>query len=390
MPTDIHAPLLAQVAAHPRLPVLCCLVRECLSYAAARRSTDLAALIADRCRDHALTKNDADTPAGNVIEALEHLLDDPSAPALVATLAARALASEPPQGVEAEDRNASDLVWIATSLGVDVLAAIDELEPSLAPGLWGAVGDIVQRHDARGAGIPRAEAIVAAASLAASEHETARARRAQLAESVRTPTLKRVLAGGSSGAVAQQGEALVGELQGAPRGAAATFFLGLVGWLLVSNVARLIGRYALQYSRPAEVSVTAKGVVVRSKTRLLGKVLRETETVMPVEGLARATREVRFPRAATYAGIASLAVGSYVGVSWLVDGVRAASFSLVAVGLLVMAAGIGLDFVLRSVLPGRKGQCRVVFVPKRGAIMCVGGVDAVLADAMMKGLVSGK
>ena len=93
-------------------------------------------------------------------------------------------------------------------------------------------------------------------------------------------------------------------------------------------------------------------------------------------GLVRVVREVRYPRAAFYAGLLALAVGSYVGVRAFVDGVRAASPSLLLTGLIVISLGIAADFVLGSLLPGARGRVRVVFVPRAGKSRCVTDVDA--------------
>ncbi len=385
MPTSSFASLLEQVGAHARADDLAALALEVLLEAAAEPGADWRAIVSKRCRDKAITGEQATTGAGNVVQALEHATDDPAAARLVAAMAARALRQSPPRGVDAEDTTALQLIRVALTSGVEVMAALDDLAPELAGSLWGAVADALQRHDAHGDSVTRAEAVVAAGMLLASTHATARERRAQLASSLHAPMLAR-LVGATDGALPVPDTALSGEIAAVPRGPVATLFLGLCGWLLVSNVARLLARLALQYRRPVELRVTAKGVLVKSSTRLLGKVLRESESLLPLGGLARATREVRFPRAATYAGLLALAVGSYVGVSWFVDGVRASSFSLAATGLLVMALGIGLDFLLLSVLPGRQGKCRLLLVPKRGAVTCVGGVDADAADAMLRTL----
>jgi hypothetical protein len=92
---------------------------------------------------------------------------------------------------------------------------------------------------------------------------------------------------------------------------------------------------------------------------------------------------VRYPRIALYAGLLALAVGSYVGVSAFVDGVRAASPSLLASGLAIVALGLALDFALSSVAPGARGRCRLLLVPRDGAKLCVAGVDAARADALL-------
>jgi hypothetical protein len=89
-----------------------------------------------------------------------------------------------------------------------------------------------------------------------------------------------------------------------------------------------------------------------------------------------------------YAGLLALAVGSYVGVEAFVDGVRAASPSLLAAGLGFVVAGIALDFGFSSLGPGARGRCRLLLVPRDGAKLCVGGVDPSIADAMLARLAS--
>jgi len=168
----------------------------------------------------------------------------------------------------------------------------------------------------------------------------------------------------------------------------ATTALALTGLLFALSVARLVGRFALSYRRPAEVVVTPGGVKVSSKTLLLGRTIREEEFHITHASLRRATREVRYPRAGLYAGLFALAVGSYLGLSLFVDGVRAASPSLLLTGLLFVAAGIGLDFALGSVLSGARGRCRVQFLPSTGKGVCVVDVDPKRADealALLRG-----
>ncbi len=384
MTTSTFAPLFGQLAAHPRIDDLARLAADTLLGVASAPGRDLRATVASLCEARSITSSDAETPVGNVVTALGRASDDPAAARLVAALAARAMAATPSDGVDAEDQTAVNLVRVASSAGVDVMAALDEAAPERASALWGAIADAVQRHDSQDGPLSRAEAVVAIGLMLSSTHPTARERREQLASTLRTPVLVRLLqsvlhAGGAEAS-------LSGEMAPAPRGLVATFLLGLTGWLLVSHFWRLLARFALQYRRPVHLRLTTNGVVVKSTTKLLGRVLRETEVVIPIEGLARATREVRFPRAAMYAGLLALAIGSYFGVSWFVDGVRASSFSLVATGVVMMALGVALEFLLLSLSPGRAGKCRLVLVPRRGAVLCISGIDIAQADAVLRAL----
>jgi hypothetical protein len=42
-----------------------------------------------------------------------------------------------------------------------------------------------------------------------------------------------------------------------------------------------------------------------------------------------------------------------------------------------------VDFVLSSIVPGVRGRCRVLLVPRSGRRLCVGAVDVRAADAML-------
>src|SRR6185369_62116 len=103
--------------------------------------------------------------------------------------------------------------------------------------------------------------------------------------------------------------------------------------------------------------------------------LREREIHVPLDSIQRAAREVRYPRLAMYAGLFSLAVGSYLGMTMLIDGGRTSSPELVGVGALLVALDIGLDYALEHVMASGKGKCRVVVVPRKGAALAVGKVD---------------
>ncbi len=174
-----------------------------------------------------------------------------------------------------------------------------------------------------------------------------------------------------------------GEQSSAPRGPLLTAALAITGVLLAIEIGRLIARHVLVLRRPTEVRLTPTGIVVTGETFLIGKRLREHTTVIPRDGLVRATREARYPSLAMYAGLLALALGSYLGVGLFVDGARAASPSMVGTGLLLALIGVGLDFALSSFLPGRRGKSRVVLVPRRGRVLCVAGVDPARADLLL-------
>jgi hypothetical protein len=184
---------------------------------------------------------------------------------------------------------------------------------------------------------------------------------------------------------------VVGELMPAPRGPVVTAILALTGVLLVVRAARLLARVALAYRRPAELTMADDGgVSVHWRTEMLDRTLGDGHVHVPRGALVRASREVRYPRLATYAGLFALVVGTYVGVSTVVDGIRGGSPSLFATGLLIIAAGLGLDFVASVLAPGVRGRCSIVVVPRSGARLCIGAVDVESADAFLAKLAAGE
>ncbi|MCU0689804.1 MAG: hypothetical protein MUF54_00245 [Polyangiaceae bacterium] len=391
MSTPSTTNLPPELGSNPHTDALSKLVRECLLEAQTAGYDQLATIVERRASASDLSRDGADTPAGNVFEAISRPVREASP--LLAHLLARSAATSGDEDVHV---NARLLVHVAARTPIDALAVLDEVAGADAGPIWQSIADLVVEHDGGGE-LPWADALVAAAALGASTSDVATARREQLARSLRNVALVHLLRPVVAASApttdtpttdtATTVAPLKGELVSAPRSVVKTLLLGAIGWLLLASVARVVARSALQLRRPAELLFTQQGVRVRSTTTLLGKVVREQETLIPLDGLARATREVCFSRAGVYSGLIALALGSYFGVSWFIDGVRVGSLSLAAVGLLVLAVGIALDFVLMVVLPGTKGRCRLLFVPTRGGDTCIGDVEASAADAFLQGLV---
>jgi hypothetical protein len=342
-----------------------------------------------------LERDEAGTEFGNVLDVLERGPEDAWGRALASALCARVLADAPPDDAMTAELAAADLLWLACQTPFDGVRLIDHALGDRASELWIAVAERVRRIDADGVSNARAEALLGCAALSASSSKAARKQCASLAKELVDPALRRIVAANEEEAKQDSeaadarteplrgAERLSGELLPTPRGPVATAALALTGLLFVVHAVRLTARLALKYRRPTEVVFDAKGVRVRAKTVLLGRTLRDSDTLIARSGLVRATREIRYPRAAFYAGLLALAAGSYLGVRTLVDGVRSASPSLLLAGLVVVALGITLDFALTSLAPGAMGRCRLLFVPKTGPTLCVGDVDAKRADAAL-------
>jgi hypothetical protein len=380
IPTEAH-PLAAYelLARSARLADFVSVTQRIVMEAARSRASGwfFASKVSAAAKEQQLTHEDAETRFGNALDVLATGGEGPAERALACALWAHAVAEAPRGRTEDEDSLAGDILWLATHTSFDATPLLDRALGEDAADLWTAIGDRVRRIErGRGGALGRAEAIVGCAALAASSSERAKALCAELAAEVKDPVLLRMLATDAR----PEEVRLEGELLPAVRGPIVTAVLAFSGILLLMHAVRLVARLALAYRRPAEVSLSESGVRVKTHTEMLGRTLREREHVILRSGLVRVVREVRFPRLAFYAGLLALATGSYIGVRAFADGVRAASPSLLLVGLAIVALGIAVDFVLGTLIPGTRGRCRVSFVARKGPTLCVGNVDVRRAD----------
>lgn len=327
------------------------------------------ALARARAAELGLEREACATPFGNALDVLERGPEDAAERTLAGALCAHAAWRTDPSD-DAAPKMAERILWLAAHTPFDALGWIERAEERRRP--WAALGAAI-----RTGGADRGARAVGCAALVAAQDARAHAVASELASSIGDPLLAAML---SQAAVAGAREAFSGAIAPVPRRAWVTVLLGVTGLLLVVTLVRLVLGWALSYETPAQVEVSADAVTVHWRTRLLGRTLRERKVTLPTGGLASVTREVRFPSLFVYVGLIALVAGSTCGLSLLVDGARAASPSLVGVGLGIVLAGVALDFVLGSALPGVRGRCRVLLVPRKGRALCVDGVEPAKAD----------
>jgi hypothetical protein len=369
------------VSKHARFADLVALARGVALRAEKKRALTWSPLAesAPEAERSGLKGEDAATDFGNAWTALERGPKSQDERALLRALWAHVVSETQATSAEEEDELATRVIWLAAFTPFDATLLLDRALGEKADDFWPALGERLRRLDTGDVeAVGRSEAIAAAIALRASSSPVAAKERARLATSVTDPAVKSLLENRDD-----DGESttlLHGELDVSPRHPALTVLLAVTGILFVLAVLRLSARLALAYRRPAEVTLTASSVRVHWRSIILGRVVRERDVLLARAGLARAAREVRYARAAFYAGLLSLAVGSLIGVRTFVDGVRAASPSLLFYGLLIVALGVGLDFVLGSLRSGPKGKCRVAFVNRDGTSLSIRDVDAGDAD----------
>ncbi len=380
------------VSRHARFADLVAMTRSIAVRAAAARALEWKplgeSLPAATPGAPSLREEDAATDFGNAWSALERGPRTADEHALLRALWAHAIAETRTASPEEEDALVAQVVWLAAFTPFDATLLLDRAlgDGDAAPPFWHGLAERLRRIDAGEiAGAGRPEAIAAAVGLRSSSSPAAARELARLAPHLIDPAVAQLLSPAhalapSAPPGADPSPELHGELVAPPRSLALTILLAVTGVLFVSAVVRLVARVALAYRRPADVTLTATSVRVRWKTLVLGRTIRDHDVLLARQGLARAVREVRYPRVAFYAGLLSMALGSLLGVRTFVDGMRSASPSLLFYGLSIVAVGVALDFLLAAVGSGLEGKCRVIFVERDGTALSVRNVDAVLAD----------
>jgi hypothetical protein len=326
-----------------------------------------------------LGQEQAQTPYGNVLTVLDRGAQTEREAQLLAALLALSVARSRTADPETV---APKLVWLATHTAVNALLALDAALGDEADAWWTAVANIAARPSTAAADFGWGEALSAAAALRSSPSAAARREVLRLVESAENPALQTLLKDRRE----VPNATLNGELTAPPRGPVLTTILAFTLVLFVLQLGRVVGRFALAYRRPAELYLTPRGIELKHRTELLGKVLRDRVTLVPLGNVARVTREIRFARIGLYAGLTALVIGTYLGMSLLVDAVRVPDGSppLLGLGVLFILVGLLLDFALSTLADSARGKCRLVVVPRKGKPFCIGAIDAQNADALLE------
>ena len=416
----------AAVANHPKADALARVVRSAAWSAADEMRVRLSDGLAELVEDEQLGPDDGKVGQVDVLALLAN--DDrvsTSGRAVLSELLARGVALAPPGSIEDGRRLARRLSWLSARSYFDITTTITALAGEQRDRLLRGLAEVVRKVDARGAVQGRGKAFAALAALAASSSGLAAELRATTAEQVRDPLLRAALTHGATAPVAVPATPLAAEdaaagapasapregaageltsaaapgpLQGpsvaqlggrvvsAPLGPLALFFWCVTGLIWLRWLWRFVSGVLLRLRRPATLSVEASGVTVDAQTTLLGRTIAQRRTLLPLDNVARAVREVRYPRLALYAGLFALALGSYLGATLFLDGSSVGSPSMMALGAAVFGGGGLLDFVLSTLGPATRGRYTLLLYPRKGRAVALAIEAADDADALLRRL----
>jgi hypothetical protein len=381
-----EAPTPAEVVSalheHPILDDLVDVVRRAAVQASERRNQSFASRTIAGHEQHlpalpdGMTLTDFDTKFGNPVSIIGQGVATPTEARLLGTLLALSAREEAPSEAEEQDFIAH-VTWLAAHTPCDALLSL-EAAAGEREELWRAVARIAVEPAEAAPDFGRTEALLAAAAIGCAEAPAAASPRTRALVRVKDPAVRALLA---VGGIAR--EPLQGELLPTPLGSVWTAVLALTTILGVYRLARLVLKLAFGYARPAAFTLTERGLELTYRVELLGKVLRERTQLVPLANLSSLTREVPYPRAGLYAGLAALVLGTYFGSGLFIDALSGASGQLALMAATVIVAGLAIDFVLSSGLDGVSGRCRLLVEPRKGRAIYLGAIDSALADAML-------
>jgi len=150
----------------------------------------------------------------------------------------------------------------------------------------------------------------------------------------------------------------------------------ITGLALVRCLLSLAGRYLLALRREADAFVEDGSIVLDARWSIAGKGFRRSRTVAPLSDLRAARFENRMRYVQLVVGFGCLAVGTWLGIQWLVEGLGAGYPYLALLGAGVVAAGVALDLAMYLLIPAGKGRGRVVLAMGPWTIRLRGVDDA--------------
>lgn len=315
---------------------------------------------------HGLSADRGATALGNVFEILTTGATSSSERGLVVAFAASAAARLLRKDAPASERELVRFVraadWFETSTDYAVYAYLGALltaeeRRSLAGVLEATIlEDARQELDAGS----RGRVAVRLAALHALEGAAPREAFERITNHARDAVVRQTAAGllGRGARLTQDSELRGVWVSFPARGLALRLLRWLSGWALVVGALRGLG-WLLGVRREVQVALVESRLSVAWTTRMLGRTISESETVIPLYAVTRLERQVRYPALVLAVGAASLALGVVVGGTLLADGVRSGESFVLLVGAGLLLGGVVLDAVLEAAFHGAHGRVLV-------------------------------
>lgn len=357
--------------------------------------------VRSRAKQHRVRQEHAKTEFGNLVTFLERGPESPRQHGLIAAFAVSGFGdrfeqSSEEQGRELLDRFVRHADWLEVATRYAVYPFVDSLLPAhVAKGVWERLGDQVLQEEGQDASRRGYNAArLTALGRASPQADEARRRVLEQLEDGPTRTFARAMFDQGQQESSQTPEpepefdsamTLSGRMGRAPR-VSLTHVLRLVtGLALLQWLLRGLGK-VVGFSRELELELIPSGVRVQRRTRLLGRLVRESRETHAWAAVAGAERRVRYPALPYLVGLLAFSVGALMGGLFAFDALRTGETVLLLIAAGLVLGGAGLDLALSVLWPARSGSVafELRLLPKRGLGMI--GVPFPQADRFLEEL----
>lgn len=143
---------------------------------------------------------------------------------------------------------------------------------------------------------------------------------------------------------------LTGELRPLPPALWLRALQALSLYALARAVVRLFARFALGYRHVFTLEAEGRQLVLSHQKRVFGRTLVEFRSVLLLDRVRQITWEKAGASPLFFVGLSALAVGTFVGSRFMMEGVRAPGGApwLLSAGALLITSGLALDFFVGS------------------------------------------
>jgi hypothetical protein len=322
-----------------------------------------AKFIKGRAKEHGVTRGEAETPLGNLLEMLERGPQSNLERALVAALFLRGFGSEvrarPEQRKALCEKLAVHCDWLELHSPYRVLPLVEPmLDPDVADDVLRALGALVLGDDAPGnEAAARARNAGRISVLSQSSSSAARAALERIAAEAQDnwSAALAMLALGKPSVRPPHACEVHGRAGVFPRGPLRSFARWASGYALLSWAFRVVTS-AVGYRSEIDLVLRGSAITARQSITLLGRVVRSSEQVHAVAIVRSAGRAARYPSLPLVLGAFCFALGIVLGGLFALDAARVGDSVLWFAAAAFMLTGSGLDLLLEVVLPGSRGR----------------------------------
>lgn len=360
--------------------------------------------MAQRAEQHGVDGERAATELGNLLSILERGPANSAEHALLSAFAARGAAdllaaAEVERRRELADKLVGELDWLELATRYRLAACIEaQPDAEAKAALHTALADAVLRDDrAVAPGDPGLFVVRARNTLRLSL--LGRAARAEGAGAGAKAELARVRSGARDSATRALSAVVGGELpQAAPEpervfGRATQIsarplvvvLRWLTGFALLHALWRALA-FLLRVRREVELSFDGRVLRAERRTRLLGRTVRSSQAVYPVERVQGATRSGRYALLRTVVGALALSLGVLAGGYFGVDAARGGASTLLALAATLCALGVGVDLALELLAPAVRGQVQLQVDLAAARPLALAGVPVADAERFLSAL----